>query len=236
MDGYGYTLAAAIAPMLRAEREKAALTQTQLARRAATTQQHVSLLEAGRLAPTTAVLDRLFDALDLQLSVTVEPRDADLDAGIDSAAVDDLACDLRIAHRMTKRFETEVPFVIDGQLAAAALGVPIKVRRTDLAFAESDGEQVAHWLRELPNVRRWCDTWHDFAPIDRDPRKPGPPHYWTPWGELYVRLLPTLPPPIHVVVEDERYPIRPLADVEADYPQIARIIRRARERAASRAP
>jgi transcriptional regulator with XRE-family HTH domain len=236
MDGYGYSLAAAIAPMLRAEREKAALTQAQLARRAATTQQHVSELEAGRRAPTTAVLDRLFDALGLQLSVAVEPRDADLDAGIDTAAGDDLAYDLRTADFMTKRLETDIPFVIDGQLAAAALGVPIKVRRTDFAFAESDVERVAHWLNELPNARRWSDTWHDFAPIDRDPRQPGPPHYWTPWGELHVRLLPALPPPIHVVVEDQQHPIRPLPDVEADYPQIGRIIRRAHQRSASRTP
>jgi transcriptional regulator with XRE-family HTH domain len=85
MDADGYRLATAIAPLLRAEREKAALTQTQLARRAATTQQHVSRLEAGRLAPTTALLDRLFEALGLQLHVTVEQRDADPDAGIDAA-------------------------------------------------------------------------------------------------------------------------------------------------------
>ncbi|MEV4620393.1 helix-turn-helix transcriptional regulator [Asanoa sp. NPDC049573] len=230
MDEDGYGLATAIAPLLRAEREKAALTQAQLARRAATTQQHVSMIESGHVAPTIALLDRLFDALGLQLRVSVEQRDADLDAGMDAASDDTREDDLCTANSLTKRLDADVPFLLDGQLAAAMMGVPIKVRRTDLAFAEADADKVAHWLAGLPNVRRWSDKWQDFAPIDRDPRKPGPPHYWTPWGELHVRLLPAAPPPVRVVVAERSYPIRPLSDVEADYPQIARIIRRARHR------
>lgn len=229
MDGYG--LVVAVAPLLRAEREKAALTQGQLARRAATTQQHLSMIESGGVAPTTALLDRLFDAMGLQLRLTVEQRDADLDAGIDAARDDPLshhvwACDL-----LTKRLPPDVPYLIDGQLAAAAMGVPLKVARTDLAFAESDVEHVARWLAEVPNALRWSEDWQDFAPVDRDPRAPGPLDYWTPWSELHLRLLAALPAPVLVTVGDRQYPIRPLPDVEADYPQIARIMRRARQRA-----
>jgi len=232
MEPDGYGLATAIAPLLRAEREKAALTQAQLAGRAGTTQQHVSSLERGRLAPTTSLLDRLFDALDLQLRVTVEQRDADLDAGIDAAHEDDdqVAAELRTTRTVTRTLNPEVPFLIDGQLGAAMLGVPIKVRRTELAFAEPDAEQVAKWLAQLPNVRRWSDAWQDYAPIDRDPRKPGPLRYWTPWCELHLRLLPTLPPPVEVIVEGQHHRVRPLPAIEADDPQIARIIARTQRR------
>jgi transcriptional regulator with XRE-family HTH domain len=232
MEPEDYGLATAIAPLLRAEREKAALTQAQLARRAGTTQQHVSRLERGGLAPTTALLDRLFDALDLQLRVTVEQRDADLDAYIDAAREDDdqVVAELQLTRAVTRSLNPEVPYLIDGQLGAAMLGVPIKVRRTELAFASADTEQVASWLAELPNVRRWSDAWHDYAPIDRDPRKAGPLRYWTPWCELHLRLLPTLPPPVEVMVEGEPHRVRPLYAIEADDPQIARIITRTQHR------
>jgi hypothetical protein len=187
---------------------------------------------AGGRAATTALLDRLFDALGRQLRVTVEDRDADLDAGMDGAvnADDRLAGELHTARILTRRLDPGVAFLLDGQLAAALHGVPVKVRRTDLAFAEDDVERVATWLAGLPNARRWSDAWQDFAPIDRDPRKPGPLHYWTPWGELHLRLLPALPPAVDVVHGDECHQVRPLPDVEADDPQLARIVRRWQQR------
>ncbi|WP_203719352.1 helix-turn-helix domain-containing protein, partial [Asanoa siamensis] len=205
MDPEGYGLTTAIAPLLRLEREKAALTQAQLARRAGTTQQHLSRLEQGKVSPTASLLDRLFDALNLQLRLTVEARDADLDATLDAGGEteDDLAAELMMTRAVTKTLPPEVPFLLDGQLGAALHGTPIKVRRTDLAFAQSDVDKVADWLANLPNTRRWSDKWQDYAPIDRDPRQPGPLRYWTPWCELHLRLLPTLPPPVEVAIKGD---------------------------------
>jgi len=228
MDGFG--LCMAIGPLLRAEREKQALTQAQLARRAGTSQQHISKLEAGRVSPTTALLDRVFDALGLQLRVTVEARDADLDAGIDAAtaAVDNVEANLHALRALTRSLPPDTPYLVDGQLAAALQGVPLKVRRIDLTVAESTLDAVAAWLAALPNTSRWSDNWSDFAPIDRDPRRPGALLYATPWADLQLRVLPALPPPIPIAHADRTIPVRPLPDVEQDDPQIARIARRAR--------
>ncbi len=69
-------LAKRVGRLLRIEREKRALTQRGLARRVGTSQQCVSRVEAGRFAASTDLLERLFDAIDLQLDVAAQARDA----------------------------------------------------------------------------------------------------------------------------------------------------------------
>ncbi|HEX5543788.1 MAG TPA: helix-turn-helix transcriptional regulator [Micromonospora sp.] len=126
--------------LLRVEREHAQLTQQALAERAGTSQQRISRFETGTYAPTTTMIERLFDALGLQIRLEIEARDADLDAAITAAReideedVDILLPDLGYLLRRAN----DLRYLIDGELAAYLQGVPIQPTRFDLAVAEDD--------------------------------------------------------------------------------------------------
>ena len=57
-------------------RNRAGLTQAQLARKMGTTQPVVARLESGRTRPSMRTLDRLAEATGSQLRISFEPRDA----------------------------------------------------------------------------------------------------------------------------------------------------------------
>ncbi|MGX7676365.1 helix-turn-helix domain-containing protein [Plantactinospora sp. DSM 117369] len=61
---------------LRRQRELHGLTQRDLAERSGASQAAIARIEQGVRAPTVAMLERLLAALDLQLTVGVEPLDA----------------------------------------------------------------------------------------------------------------------------------------------------------------
>ena len=63
-----------IARVLKQARRAAAVTQSDLARRAGTTQPAVAAYEAGRRTPSIATLRRLLDASDHDLELTARPR------------------------------------------------------------------------------------------------------------------------------------------------------------------
>lgn len=63
-----------IAQVLKRARQAAGLTQSDVARRAATTQPAVAAYEAGRRTPSIATLRRLLDASDHDLDLTARPR------------------------------------------------------------------------------------------------------------------------------------------------------------------
>jgi len=77
-----WTLAVRVGQLLQNERAVRRLSQATIAERAGTTQQQVSLVERGLTQPSTALLDRLFGALDLQVRVDAEPVGTDCDAEI----------------------------------------------------------------------------------------------------------------------------------------------------------
>jgi ribosome-binding protein aMBF1 (putative translation factor) len=62
-------------------RNRAGLTQAQLARKMGTTQPVVARLESGRTRPSMRTLDRLAEATGSHLRITFEPRDAKRRAG-----------------------------------------------------------------------------------------------------------------------------------------------------------
>jgi transcriptional regulator with XRE-family HTH domain len=66
---------AAVGPLVRAARERAALSQRELARRAKTTQSVVARVELGAASPTWDTLSRLLAAagFDLQPELVVRP-------------------------------------------------------------------------------------------------------------------------------------------------------------------
>ena len=224
-DGY---LTRELGRLLRGERERAGLTQRALAARAGVSQQCVSRFEKGRCAPTATVVERLFDGLGQQVRVDVEARDADLDRDIETAA--GLGEDYRIGLlndlRALLKHAAGLPYLLDGELAALLQGVPIRPNRFDLAIAQANLPLLGTWIRALPNCQRWNERWRDFGGCDVDPELSGPMRWMTPLGELRVRLLPTPPAPVPVMVDGREYPVRPLFDVERDDPHIARVLRR----------
>jgi HTH-type transcriptional regulator/antitoxin HipB len=64
----------ALAAQLRELRESRGLSQAELARRIGSTQPAVARLEAGGVAPTIDTLERIGDALDLELAVSLSAR------------------------------------------------------------------------------------------------------------------------------------------------------------------
>lgn len=226
IDGH---LAQRIGQLLRLERERRFLTQAAVAARAGMSQGFISRLERGTREPTTAVVQRAFAALGQQLVLDVEPLDAQVDAQIVAGRalttverVDTLARYLPVLHRMG-----DLPYRLDGPLAAFLHGVPIRVDGLDVAVAQADIDGVATWLASLPCLRRWVDKQREFQADRTDPRYPGPMRWSTPLGEIRVRLLAGLPTPVTIRLGSLDHPVLPLVDVLATSAVVARVVRRA---------
>lgn len=223
-------LARRIGELLRLERHKARMSQADLAAEAGTAQQCVSQVETGRYAPTTAVVERLFAALELQLRVDTEPLDADLDGAIERGreqSGDELDAILQGFELITRR-AGDLGYLLDGELAARLHGVPAPVRDSyAIVVAEGDLDGLADWIFAIPNCLRYSERWRDFSNYDIDPRRPGALRWRTPYGELAVRLVAVLPQPVEVRAGDRVMRLRPLPDVERDHPLVGRLLRRA---------
>jgi transcriptional regulator with XRE-family HTH domain len=75
-------LTAHIGATLRWHRERAQLTQRQLAEAAGTTQATLANIERGSRPPSVDMLERLFVALGVQVRLRIEPLDVEVDAEI----------------------------------------------------------------------------------------------------------------------------------------------------------
>ncbi|MFC4107716.1 helix-turn-helix domain-containing protein [Micromonospora zhanjiangensis] len=153
------SLARRIGRLLRDERERAGLSQGALAYRAGASQQCVSRFETGVSAPTTMLVDRLFAALGQQVRIDLEPLDADLDEEIARAATANASWVETRVHdmRYLLRQVPELAYLVDGELAAALHGVPIRPGRIELAFADGDRDRVADWICSIPGCMRYND-------------------------------------------------------------------------------
>jgi hypothetical protein len=134
---------------------------------------------------------------------------------------------------LLRRAPPELAYLIDGELAAALQGVPIRPTRLELVVAEDDLPRLDDWIYAIPNCVRWVQRWRDFSGYDISPLRPGPLRWLTTGGELWVRLLPELPAAVLIQAGGRQLPVRPLVEVERDVPQIARIAARDRTRAAA---
>jgi transcriptional regulator with XRE-family HTH domain len=216
--------------LLRQERERAGLNQAAFVHRAGLSQQQLSRFEAGRRPVSSALVERLFAVLDLQLRLEVEPADSHLDTAIERVQAD-LA---RLQEHWVSNWWSllwwaptpHLPVVVDGELAALLQGVPIPVNRVDLIVAERDLDLLAAWIARLPNKQRYRERARDFDSFENDPRLPGPLWWSTPLAQLRVRLMAKLPTPVIVRSGDHDVPVRPLADVERDDEDVARVLRR----------
>jgi transcriptional regulator with XRE-family HTH domain len=222
--------------MVRVARQRAALTQAQLARSAGTDRAVLSAYERGRREPSFATFTRLLAALDLQPRIEIERIDADIDADIDALASTPL-------NKRLAALQCDVPqlvaglkgvrFVIEGPLAALLQGVPVPVPGIDIVIADESLDPVA----ELARQHAWCrwdvrsGSFAFMGEVDPDPRWPGPLHWSTQHGEIRLRVVETLPAAVRITAVGEEFRVRPLIDVELDSPAMARLLARVRLRA-----
>ena len=67
------------------------------------------------------------------------------------------------------------------------------------------------------------------AELDRLTRRPGAMRWKLGLGELYVNVLAQLPEPVPIRVGDTEYPVRPLDQIVASDPSVARVLDRVHE-------
>jgi transcriptional regulator with XRE-family HTH domain len=189
-----------VGQLLQDERARRLMSQAALAERAGTTQQRVSLIERGTAQPTTALLDRLFAVLNLQVRVEPEPLGAGQDGEIDKFAR--LTEDERVKwfRHYDRRFDQlgDLPYVLGGRLAAFLQGVPIGADRLDLVVAESDLDRFADWFERV-YCHRWNERWGEYGGLSVDPREPGLPLRWmVGYDEVRLEIMPALPASVTV--------------------------------------
>ncbi|MEV4411195.1 helix-turn-helix transcriptional regulator [Catellatospora sp. NPDC049609] len=222
--------------LLQTARARSGISQAQLAERAGLPKQQVSRFEQGRRAVTSTLVDRLFGELGLRVRVEVEAAGAGLGAEIEKVRADlavrqnMLFANLRL---LNARHQPRFGHLLDGEGAALLQGVPVAARRIDLLVAEAEVDALAEWITSV-GLRRYDERWGELGWSDPDPRLPGPLRWGNGLVEVAVRLVGELPPPVLVTIpgfgagEEHRAAVRALPEVEADFPAVARVLRRLR--------
>lgn len=190
----------------------------------------VARFERGERAPSVAVLERLFAAMEVQLVIGVEPLDAHLDARIDGLAarpiaerIDGLRLD-RLLDRLT-----DFPQVITGCAAALLQGAPVPADTLEIALRWQDAKLFTRWL-ETNYGQRWNARWGEFGGVWLEPEEPGE-HLWsTRYGEIRATMCDELPETIEVRHGGRSYQVVPLVELELNEPRAAELLRRYRER------
>lgn len=215
--------------MLREQRERRGLTQEKLAILAEVSQATVARIERGSRSASLPMLERLFEALHLQVTLGVEPLDAHLDAVIDTQLSTPLAD--RVAATDIERVlgRLAVPFAFDGTTAALLQGAPVPVGDIEIALRWSDADAFTEWLT-ANHGQRWHARWETFGYLDLDPRRPGEHRWRTIPGIIRARMCDRLPDAIDVSLGGRIHPVVPLADLQIDDPHVADLLRRYGER------
>jgi transcriptional regulator with XRE-family HTH domain len=225
-------LTALFGATLRRERELRNLTQQKLAARAGVSQATIARIERGDRGASLTMFERLFAALGAQLTLGVERLDAHLDAEIEALSA--VALPERIAQTDIDRVmdRLTVPFVLDGPTAALLQGAPVPAGAVHVAVCWHEADAFTAWLT-ANHAQRWHARWEEFGYLLIDPREPGDHRWRTIPGEIRARMCDELPTAIRVRVQDREYPVVPLADLEVDDEETARLLARYRRRATS---
>ncbi|ASW55863.1 helix-turn-helix transcriptional regulator [Plantactinospora sp. KBS50] len=216
--------------LLRRQRELHGLTQAQLAARAGISQASIARIEAGGRAPSLPMTERILAALGSQLTIDVEPLDADVDRQIIELSAKPVAERVRDAGLdwAVDRLDG-LPYVFTGATAALLQGAPVSTRAVEIAVAWPDADAFTDWLIKR-HAQRWHDRWQVFSSLDVDPREPGAHRWDTGAGEIVATMCPRAPESIEVRHDGQGYRVVPLALVEVTDPVTARLLRRHRER------
>ena len=225
-------LGADVADLLRAARERARLSQRELARRARTSKGRVQSYERGATSPSTAVLDRLVEACGLQLRVTLEPRvdPVDVLAGrVVAGAPEVRASDLvSVAERFGG---AGVPWAADGATALALLGIAVPHDVTSVVL--EDGPELRGVLTrfmargyDVDRQRSYVDGWYGLSTAELDGYLPA--GLWVLVAPLDVRVVEALPSTVSSVVDTDdgpvTVPVVPQTEVESAHPWLAELM------------
>lgn len=225
------TAAADVGALLRTERERAALTQAELARRTGISQAMVSAVERGAKQPSLAVAEQLLAVLGRRLVVGTESldlSDAELDAAL--AALLDVppAERLRAGHfdgvALLRQLAPAAP-VAEGAAAAVLHGVPVPCEVLNVAVERERLADLAAVIRAGP-ADRWDDVWLRWSMAAPDPRVPGPQRWWLPDGEFRVRTVDERPETVTILADGLPVAVRPLHEVAAADRRVRRALAR----------
>ncbi|CCH21339.1 Transcriptional regulator, XRE family [Micromonospora lupini str. Lupac 08] len=215
---------------VRQQRHLRELSQRQLAALAGVSQAAVARIERGERAPTIPVLERMLAAMDVQLTVGVEPLDTHLDARMDALAARPIA--ERIAEldldRLLDRLN-DLPQVLTGSTAALLQGAPVPVEALEIAVRWQDSKVLTRWL-ERNYGQRWNARWGEFGGVWLEPEEPGEHRWSTRYGEIRATMCDELPETIEVRHGDRSYQVVPLVELELTEPRAADLLRRYRDR------
>lgn len=223
--------AAQVGALLRAARDRAALTQTELARKAGVSQATVSAVERGRRRPSLPLTEQILGALGLQLRLATEPADqseAELDAAIAALLATPLADRLRAPKfdgPALLRILAPADPVVEGAAAAVLQGAPVPWTVLEVAIERARLTDFTDVVRRC-YADRWSDTWERWSAASRDPQAPGSPRWWVPAGEFRVRMVDERPVSFTVLVDDLPVAVRPLHEIAATNRHVRRALTR----------
>ncbi|MFI6260843.1 helix-turn-helix domain-containing protein [Micromonospora sp. NPDC051006] len=220
---------------VRQQRESRELSQRELASLAGVSQATVARIERGDRAAGLPLLERLLAAMDVQLTVAVEPLDAHVDATLAELAARPLAdrIDELGLHRLLDNLG-DLPYVITGGTAALLQGAPLPVDTLEVAIRWRDSARFTRWL-EAAYGQRWNARWGEFGGVHLEPEEQGEHRWQTRHGEIRASMCDELPHAVEVRHGERSYPVVPLVDLEVTDPRAAELLRRHRRRRAGSA-
>ncbi len=229
----GDNLAEAVGLILGAERNRARLSQAQLAERLGVRQQWLSRIERGTANVTLATVERFLAVLGRQLRVEAVPLRADMDIDIDRGLAlteEERAADIGL-HRILLDRLSGIGFGITGRLAAFAQGAPMgSPSWIDIVVARKDLDALADVMAKS-FCMRWNPQWEDWGHGSTDPREPGVPRWQFGLSDMRLHIVDEVPATIEVRVGEQVLRVVPIAEIERDDPWLHRLMTRWRNRA-----
>jgi len=228
----GGTLAEAVGGILSAERDRAQLTQTQLAELVGISQQWVSLIERGKVNANFATVQRIFEVLGRELRVEAVQLGADMDVEIDRGLAiteEERVQDIDL-HRILFSRLSGINYAITGPLAAFAQGAPMgSPPSVDIVVCDKDLDALAEVMARSA-CRRWNPNWEDWGYGSTDPREPGVLRWQLGLSDMRLHVVDEMPPTIQVCVGEHVLRVVPIAEIEQVDPWLHRLMTRWRQR------
>lgn len=244
-----------VTALLVLARQRARLTQRELAERSGVSKSALTTYESGRRSPTVAVLDTLLASCGLQLPDRLEPRHADIDLLLQQLLTGEPELDMEQVARVAASLEDRVAddrspaalrlprsgpvtWALDGDSALVAHGLAAHHPAPQVVVLLD--EALRYWLQAVglrgtaPQGWQMYDSWLEVEPERLLPSLHG--LQLCRLGVLQVRVVEELPPLLRIVVpgpEPLEVPVLPLHDVEAAHPHLRAVLGRYRERSAA---
>lgn len=236
--------------LLRDARERAGLSQRQLARKGGTGPSAIAAYESGTKSPTVRTMSRLLTACGLQARVQLEPLLADVDARVDAllagepvldleklealaASLNDAADAPRCGFGAPAQRRGPVTWVFDGGTALALHG--FGVEQFEIGLVVVLDEALRFWLRAVQArgatprgdvFMAWLDA--DLATLAAALREPA----FCLLGMISVRVVEQAPSMVALTPAGltKALPVVGVEEVERSHPQYGEVLARWRQR------